>query len=112
MPSWNYMRRNKPVTPILPKLLLGWAFHPSRATDGVADLIPRVPSVVCQRYAGHKWQVTAVRVGALTEDNARVSPSTLNWNVGSRRPAESVREQLRAKARTLVFRFCILVVVR
>jgi hypothetical protein len=39
----------------------------------LANLIPRVSRVVSQGYAGHKREVAAVSVGALTEDNARVS---------------------------------------
>ena len=38
--------------------------------DWLADLIPRVPCVVSQRYTGQKREVWEIGVGAPTEDAA------------------------------------------
>jgi hypothetical protein len=46
--------------------------------------------------------VTAVSVGALTEDNTKFLKD-LDWKGRSRRPAESVREQWRAMVSALSF---------
>jgi len=69
--------------------------------------MPRLLSafVICQ--AG---QMTRASVGALTEGNTRV-PQGPDLQVGSRRPAESVREQRARSGSVSAFRFCTFVAV-
>lgn len=76
MPSWRYLLRNKRATvhPVGAASRLGdpsFEVKYSADVDWLAGLIPCVPRVVFQRYAGHEREMTAVSVGALTEGNAR-----------------------------------------
>ena len=57
-------------------------------------------------FRGHKREVTAVGVGA------QELSGDLNWKVGSRRPAESVREQWCGTVSTPAFCFYTFIVVR